>query len=86
LTASPFIPCLQDDAAARIAGKSGIVESARSGNAALVFLHLVANSRCVNSKVVSGDTPLHVCAEHGHVETCRLLLQCNANASAKNRL
>ncbi len=82
-----FTLCLHIAAAARIAGKFGIVDAARSGNASLVFLHLVADSSCVNCKFAkSGDTPLHLSAEQGHVEICRLLLQCNADVQAKNQL
>ena len=29
----------------------------------------------------SCETPLHLSAEKGHLEICRLLLQCNANPS-----
>jgi hypothetical protein len=32
----------------------------------------------------SEHTPLHYAARHGHVETCRLLLQCYANLEAKD--
>jgi ankyrin repeat protein len=32
----------------------------------------------------SQDTPLHLSAENGHLETCRLLLQSNANLNAYN--
>ena len=29
-------------------------------------------------------TPLHLSAREGHLEVCRLLLQCNADIEAKN--
>jgi hypothetical protein len=32
----------------------------------------------------SQQTPLHLSAEKGHLEVCRLLLQCNADVEAKN--
>jgi ankyrin repeat protein len=32
----------------------------------------------------SQRTPLHWSAENGHLETCRLLLQCNANVEAND--
>ena len=31
------------------------------------------------------NAPLHWSAYGGHLETCRLLLQCNANVQAKDR-
>ena len=33
----------------------------------------------------SQDTPLHWSAREGHVEVCRLLLQCNADVDAKDQ-
>jgi hypothetical protein len=33
----------------------------------------------------SQDTPLHNAAQKGHLEICRLLLQCNADVGAKDR-
>ena len=32
----------------------------------------------------SQSTPLHLSARNGHVEVCRLLLQCNADVKAKD--
>jgi ankyrin repeat protein len=34
----------------------------------------------------AGATPLHLSAIHGHLEICRLLLQCNADPQAKCRI
>jgi ankyrin repeat protein len=33
----------------------------------------------------SDYTPLHYSARFGHIECCRLLLQCNADIDAKDR-
>ena len=37
------------------------------------------------SSGAAGATPLHLSAFHGHLEICRLLLQCNADPQAKGR-
>ena len=34
--------------------------------------------------VFSQETPLLLSAMNGHLETCRLLLQCNADVDAKD--
>jgi hypothetical protein len=44
--------------------------------ATLCLILLLFSSQC---------TPLHFSAEKGHLETCRLLLQCNANLEAKEQ-
>ena len=49
--------------------------------------HLLSSFSC--SKFIlflffSYCTPLHVSAQYGHLEICRLLLQCNADIEAKN--
>ena len=41
---------LQADAAARIAGKSGVFDAAESGNVADVLSYLVADANCVNER------------------------------------
>ena len=41
---------LQADAAARIAGKSGVIAAAESGNVADVLSYLVADANCVNER------------------------------------
>jgi hypothetical protein len=41
---------LQADAAARIAGKSGVVDAAKSGNVADVLSYLIADANCVNER------------------------------------
>ena len=41
---------LQADAAARIAGKSGVIVAAESGNVADVLSYLVADATCVNER------------------------------------
>ena len=41
---------LQADAAARIAGKSGIFDAAESGNVADVLSYLIADANCVNER------------------------------------
>jgi ankyrin repeat protein len=33
---------------------------------------------------ISEHTPLHYSARYGHLEVCRLLLQCNADIDAKD--
>ncbi len=39
---------LQADAAVRIAGKSGVIAAAESGNVADVLSYLIADANCVN--------------------------------------
>ena len=91
-----FIPCLQAAAAARIVGMPDIVDAAGSSDGELVFCHLVVDCKRVNcTKKMVGqrygkpfleqNTPLLLSAEKGHLEICRLLLQCNANVEAKDR-
>ena len=41
---------LQADAAARIAGKSGVIAAAARGNVADVLSYLVADANCVNER------------------------------------
>ena len=41
---------LQADAAARIAGKSGVIDAAESGNVADVLSYLIADANCVNER------------------------------------
>ena len=41
---------LQADAAARIAGKSGVIAAAESGNVADVLSYLIADANCVNER------------------------------------
>ena len=41
---------LQADAAARIAGKSGVIDAAGSGNVADVLSYLVSDANCVNER------------------------------------
>ncbi|MFN9957825.1 MAG: hypothetical protein ACK55I_32365, partial [bacterium] len=43
---------LQADAAARIAGKSGVIAAAKSGNVADVLSYLIADANCVNKRNV----------------------------------
>jgi hypothetical protein len=43
---------LQADAAARIAGKSGVIDAAASGNVADVLSYLTADANCVNERGV----------------------------------
>ena len=42
---------LQADAAAHIAGKSGVIDAAGSGNVADVLSYLIADANCVNKRV-----------------------------------
>ncbi len=41
---------LQADAAARIAGKSGVIDAAANGNVADVLSYLIADANCVNER------------------------------------
>jgi hypothetical protein len=41
---------LQADAAARIAGKRGVIAAAKSGNVADVLSYLIADANCVNER------------------------------------
>ena len=41
---------LQADAAVRIAGKSGVIDAAESGNVADVLSYLIADANCVNER------------------------------------
>ncbi len=41
---------LQADAAARIAGKSGVIAAAKSGNVADVLSYLIADANCLNKR------------------------------------
>ena len=41
---------LQADAAARIAGKNGVIDAARSGAVADVLSYLIADANCVNKR------------------------------------
>ncbi len=75
--------CVQAAAAARVAGWPDIVESAAIGDGASVLCHLIADADAVNERGVGG-TPLHRSAMKGHLEVCRLLLQCNADIEAKD--
>ena len=79
-----FILCLQSAAAARIIGRPGVVDAAAVSDGALVFLHIVADSDCVNNRTHNQSTPLHESAENGHLEICLLLLQCNADVDARD--
>lgn len=42
-----------------------------------------ANVNAVNR---AGFTPLHLCCQNGHNETCRVLLWADANPDAKNHV
>jgi hypothetical protein len=79
-----FILCLQSAAALQIVGRPGVVDAAGVSDGALVYLHIVADSDCVNDRTHNQSTPLHASAMNGHLETCRLLLQCNADVDAKD--
>lgn len=36
-----------------------------------------------NARPISGDTPLHLSAQHGHLEICKLLVEYQADVNAK---
>ena len=72
----------QAAAAAFIAGKPDIFTAAETGNISLVGHHVTAQPSCVNAKDSLYDTALHYCATYGHLDICRLLLQCNADVNA----
>ena len=46
------------------------------------FMHKTLFARVDAFEYFSGRTPLHLSAENGHLETCRLLLQSNADVMA----
>ncbi len=73
-------------AAARVAHGPDIVKSAENGNSVAVLCHLIADADAVNKRGRNGwgCTPLHYSAAYGHLEVCRLLLQCNADVEAKS--
>jgi hypothetical protein len=40
--------------------------------------------RCNSLLLFSGQTALHLSSENGHLEVCRLLVECQANVNAKD--
>ncbi len=70
--------CVQAAAAARVAGGPDIVDSAENGDGVSVLCHVIAGADSVMR-----TKALHVSAREGHLEVCRLLLQCNADVKAK---
>jgi hypothetical protein len=70
-------------AAARVAHGPDIVKSAENENSVSVLCHLIADADAVNKRDRNECTPLHYSAAYGHLEVCRLLLQCNADVEAK---
>jgi hypothetical protein len=61
-------------------------------NSTLSFCFLQAlclNQRMLNlfvvTVVISFQTPLHLSAQNGHIEACRVLLQSNADVDARDR-
>ncbi len=74
---------MQAAAAARIVGEPDICGAATGADGTLVFCHLVVDCDRVNYGR-GQDTPLHVYAERGHPENCRILLLCKADVLAKN--
>ena len=77
---------MQAHGLARVAGHPNIFDSALNGNSALVLCHLVADADAVNSQDYANfqRTPLYCSARMCHLQTCNLLLQCNADPNAKN--
>ena len=71
-------------AAARVAGQPSICTAAQGGDGSLVFYHLAADEYCVYDKDDVKRTALHWSAYNGHLELCRLLLQCNADVEAQD--
>lgn len=57
----------------------------RKGCCTQVFDHLAADVDCVNKMDWNSTAPLHWAALYGHVETCRLLLQCKADVEARDK-
>jgi hypothetical protein len=84
---------VQAAAAARVVGRPNILKSVEIGDGVSVVCHLIADADAVNKpdyscqhyRTEQKDTPLLLSAEKGHLEICRLLLQCNANVEAKDR-
>ena len=62
-----------------------LCHSAEEGDGGLVLCHLIANADYVNtpSKELNVGTALHCAAVGGHLEICRLLLQCKADPQAQ---
>jgi hypothetical protein len=62
-----------------------LCHSAGEGDGGLVLCHLIANADYVNtpSKEFCVGTALHCAAVGGHLEICRLLLQCKADPQAR---
>ncbi len=85
--------CVQAAAAARVAGRTGVTlpdihSSAENGDGASVLCHVIADADGVNKRsfqlMHSYYTPLHWSALEGHLEVCRLLLECSADVEAKD--
>jgi hypothetical protein len=78
--------CVSQAVVARIAGKPGIIQAAKSGDIALVQDHLFANASCVNdTDFAYGRTPLHWSAATGNVDISRLLISSKADVDARNK-
>jgi ankyrin repeat protein len=71
-------------AAARVAGQPSIFTAAQGGDGSLVFYHLAADAYCLDDEDDVQRTALHWSANNGHLDICRLLLQCNADMEAKD--
>ena len=80
-----FIHRVQAAAAAHVAHRPDILQSAAIGDHALVLCHLIADADGIERRSENDSkTPLHRSAAGGHLETCRLLLQSNADPNAQD--
>lgn len=67
-------------------GNSALHEAAWRGYSQTATI-LVRQKNCnVNAVNRAGFTPLHLCCQNGHNETCRVLLLANASPNAKNHV
>jgi len=72
-------------AAARIAGKPGIIDAAASGDVKLVEDHCIADPACVHQPDGNKWTALHFAACHGHVGVIQVLLSAGAQVNIANK-
>ena len=66
-------------------GNSALHEAAWRGYSQTVTI-LTQQKANVNAVNRAGFTPLHLCCQNGHNETCRVLLWADANPDAKNHV
>jgi hypothetical protein len=81
---------LQAAAAMRIAGEDGILTAAENGDKDRVQDFLIADLASVhqteNPITQKSRTALHFSSRAGHLEICKLLIECQADVNAAGRL